>query len=100
MKKHSCYVAHEQQQQLVLACGQLDTATTAICLPRAGVQTQIGACEHVFELPLRAAQQRANTCQQLVEIERFDQIIVGAAIQASDPVWHGVASGQHQDRHV
>ena len=45
-----------------------------------------------------AAQQRAQPRQQLLERERLDEVVVGAGVQAADPVGHGVARGQQQHR--
>ena len=45
-----------------------------------------------------AAQQRAHPREQLLERERLDQIVVGAGVEAGDPVADAVARGQHQDR--
>ena len=46
-----------------------------------------------------AADQRAQPREQLAEIERLDEVVVGAAVQPFDARLHGVARGQHQDRH-
>jgi hypothetical protein len=42
--------------------------------------------------------ERAQSRRQLLEGERLDQIVVGAGVQAPDPVLDGVPRGQHQDR--
>ena len=49
-------------------------------------------------LAARAAQQRAQAGLELVDVERLDQIVVGAGVEPVDPVAHGVAGGQHQHR--
>ena len=43
-------------------------------------------------------QECLDASQKLVEIEGFDEIIVGSGPQSRDAVGHGVARGQHQDR--
>ena len=43
-------------------------------------------------------QQRPYAGRQFVEIERFDQIVIGARIQTFDAVSDGVASREYQDR--
>jgi hypothetical protein len=36
--------------------------------------------------------------QQLAEVERLGEVVVGAGVEAGDAVLDGVAGGQHQDR--
>ena len=45
-----------------------------------------------------AADQRAQPGEQLAEVERLDQVIVGAAVEPFDARLDRVARGQHQDR--
>ena len=45
-----------------------------------------------------ATQQRADARRELVEIERLDQVIVGAGVEAGDAVGDGVARGHDQHR--
>ena len=45
-------------------------------------------------------QQRPQPRLELVDVKRLDQIVVGAGVQAVDPVRHRVARGQHQHRHA
>ena len=46
------------------------------------------------------AQQRPDPRQQLAALEGLHQVVVGAAVEAVDPVLGLGAGGQHQDRHV
>ena len=46
------------------------------------------------------AQQRPDPRQQLLALEGLDQVVVGAAVEAADPVLGLGSGGQHQDRHV
>ena len=47
-----------------------------------------------------AAQQRPQPGQQLLQRERLGQVVVGAGVEALDPVADGVAGGEHQDGYV
>ena len=47
---------------------------------------------------LVAAQQRADAGGQLVDLERLDEVVVGAGVEARDALVEGVAGGQQQDR--
>ena len=46
-----------------------------------------------------AAQQGGQAGEQFLHLERLGQVIVGARIDALDPLQPGAAGGQHQDRH-
>ena len=46
------------------------------------------------------AQQRAHAREQLLALERLDEIVVGADVEALDARVERVAGGQHQDRRV
>ena len=47
-----------------------------------------------------AAQQRAQAGEQLLALERLDEVVVGADVQALDAAVERVARGEHEDRHV
>ena len=47
-----------------------------------------------------AAQQRAHPREQFLEGERLGQVVVGAGVEAGDPLGHRIAGGQHQDGQV
>ena len=61
--------------------------------------------DHVADLQLyrpfgsAAADQRPEPCHHLGVRERFDQVVVGAGVEPTDPVGDGVARRQHQDGH-
>ena len=44
------------------------------------------------------AQQGPQPGQQLVDLERFDQVVLGAGVQPLDPIGERAAGGQDQDR--
>ena len=44
-----------------------------------------------------APEQRADPCQQLGELERLGEVVVGAAVEAGDLVGHARARRQQQD---
>ena len=46
-----------------------------------------------------APQQRAQPREELLERERLDEVVVGARVETGDPVAHGAARREHQDRH-
>src|SRR3954453_5069985 len=93
-------VAHDVLEQLELALGQLDRALAALDLVRVGVQRQVGDDERRAAPRRPAAQQRAQPGEQLLALERLDEVVVGARVEALDARLDGVARGKHEDRHV
>ena len=47
-----------------------------------------------------AAQQRPQAREQLLALERLDEVVVGADVEPLDARLERVARGEHQDRHV
>jgi hypothetical protein len=45
-----------------------------------------------------AAQQRANSRQHFFEVKRLGDVVVGAELEAHDPVDVLAAGGEHDDR--
>src|SRR3954468_6821970 len=93
-------VAHEVLEQLELALGQLDRPPGARDLVRVRVQRQVGDDERRAAPRRPAAQQRAQAGEQLLALERLDEVVVGAGVEALDARLDGVARGEHEDRHV
>ena len=46
----------------------------------------------------RAPHQRTQPRRQLMQIHRFDHVVVGANVQPADALGHRIARGQHQHR--
>ena len=64
----------------------------------AGIEAQVADLHHRRALDRAAADEGTQAGEQLGEGERLDQVIVGAAVEAGDPIVEGAARGQHQDR--
>ena len=96
-RQHLARVAQEQLEQEELGPGQLDRPVAAADLARARVERQVGEREQLVAAG-RAAQERAQPREQLLERERLDQVVVGAGVEPGDAVVDLVAGGQHQDR--
>ena len=67
---------------------------------RVGVELQVADGERRLAARRPAAQQRAQPRQQLLALERLDQVVVGAGVEPLDPRLDRVARGQHEDRDV
>ncbi|MPM84284.1 hypothetical protein SDC9_131355 [bioreactor metagenome] len=88
----------QQLEQLILGGGQRDTGAERR-VDRHGVG-RVDPITHVAPASLSRvpACECAQSGQQLLELERFDQVVVGAAVQTGDPVLEGAERGEHQDR--
>ena len=62
------------------------------------VDGQVGDLDDLRRQRRTASQQRAQSGEQLVELERLDEIVVRARVEAGDLVVHAVARGEHEDR--
>ncbi|MNZ11343.1 hypothetical protein D3C78_282060 [compost metagenome] len=63
-----------------------------------GVQAYARVLDEHLGPPGTAPEQGAQAGLELVEVERLDQVIVGAGIQASDAVFGCIARGKDQNR--
>src|SRR3954452_17309955 len=77
-------VAHEELEQLELALGQLDLALAAGHLVGVGVELQVRADEARRAAGRAPAQQGAQAGEQLLALERLDQVVVGPAVEPFD----------------
>ncbi len=65
---------------------------------RARVEAKIADLDDRILPRSPAPQQGTQARQQLRELERLDQVIVGAGVETFHAIGHGVAGGEHQDR--
>ena len=93
-------VVHQVLEQLELAVGQLDLALAALHLAGVGVERQVADLQRGRAARRPPPQQRPDPRQQLLALERLDQVVVGAAVEPADPVLGLGSRRQHQDRHV
>src|ERR687886_842362 len=75
-------VAHEVLEQLELALGELDLALGPLDLVRVRVQRQVADDERRAAPRRPAAQERAQAGEQLLALERLDEVVVGARVEA------------------
>src|SRR3954470_15268896 len=73
-------VAHQVLEQLELALGELDRAVVARHLVGVGVQRQVAHAQRGHPARRAAPQERAHPRQQLLALERLDQVVVGADV--------------------
>ena len=81
-----------------LPSGQLDLDVAPPHLPGCRVQPEVTDLEDGRPRDRSAARQRPHPRQQLLERERLAEVVIGAAVEACDPVGHGGPRGEHDHR--
>src|SRR5215218_7653877 len=81
-RDHEALVAHQVLEQLELALGEVDLALAARDLVRVGVEHQVGDPQRRHAARRPATQQGAHAREQLLALERLDQVVVGPDVQA------------------
>src|SRR3954447_6890933 len=99
-RHHQTLVAHQVLEQLELARRQVDATLAAEDLARVRVEAQVGDDERSAAARRPAPQQRAPPGQQLLALERLDEVVVGARVEPTHAVLERVAGGEHEDRDV
>ncbi len=93
-------VAHEEFQNVEFAAAQGDDLLAYATLPGDGVQDEGAALEERALLFGTPANEGVYAGDQLSEIERLDQIVIGAPVEAFDSVIDGILGRQHDDGRV
>ena len=91
-------MAQQQLEQLGLAARELEVAVAAARRAGLGLEGQVGEGQPLLRRAV-AAQQRAQPRAQLLALERLDEVVVGAGVEAGDALLERVARGQQEDRH-
>src|SRR5262245_35870990 len=80
-------VEQKQLQQEELHSRELDPARTALHLEGSAVEREIGKAEdRVCDVGGRAPDERVQARDQLLERERFDEVVVGAGLEPGDAI--------------
>src|SRR5436305_6941096 len=91
-------MSKQELQERELARRQVDRAATARHGGGGRVERQVPGFKDSGPFGAASPYEGAQASEKLPERERFDEVVVGARIQASDPVLDPVARRQHQDR--
>ena len=96
-REHDAGVEEQELEQVELGLGELELTVAAPRLAARGIEREVADAQHlVVAGHARAAQQRAQARQQLVERERLHEVVVGAGVEPGDAVAHLVAGGEHE----
>ena len=98
--QHLTGMAHEVLEEHELAAGEVHGLLAAPHPARAEVDPQVSGLDPGGTRLLRAPAEGADAGEQLFEVERLGQVVVGPAVEGVDLVTHLVAGSQHQDRHL
>src|SRR5207247_6198703 len=88
----------EQCEQRRLTLRQFHRSTSGTTYSPAGDVQRTAWDGQVAGVIEMTPQQRPNSCQQLGELERFGQIVLGSGVQTVDPVAGAATSRQDEDR--
>src|SRR5689334_14245511 len=83
-RDHEPLVAHQVLEQLELALGELDPALAAEHLVGVRVERQVPHAQGGHPARGAPAQQRAHAGEQLLALERLDEVVVGADVESLD----------------
>ena len=89
---------HERLEQCELLGRQGDLGPVPPGQASGGVESQVADLDRRGPLALPTADQSPQPGQELGEGEGLGQVVVGAAVEAGDPVLDRSSSGQHQHR--
>src|SRR6202035_3284622 len=93
-------VAHQVLEQLELTLGEIDRPLAADHFVGVDVQRQVADPQGSRAARRAAAQEGAQACEQLLALERLDEIVIRARVEALHPRFEGVTGGEDQDRDV
>ena len=94
-------VLEEAREQVELLARQLDVLARDRHVVRVAAQHDLAGGEHlVLGALLGPAEDRLDPGGELARRERLRDVVVGAELEAGDPVGLLVARGQHHDRHL
>ena len=93
-------MAHKVLKEDELAAGEVHGLLAAPHPARAEVDLQVSGLYPGGAGLIRAPGEGADAGEQLFEVERFGQVVVGSAVEGVDLVAHLVAGGEHQDGQI
>src|SRR3954451_24957953 len=93
-------VAHQVLEQLELSLREVDRAIAPRDLVCVGGQGQVPRPWRRHPARRPPPQQRAHAREQLLSLERLDEVVVGADVEALDARVECVARGEDEDRRV
>jgi len=92
--------AHEEFEKTELRGSEWEFLTTARDFAGGGIEGEVCRAEFLNGRLGGAASDGTETGEEDGEGERFDEIIVGARIEAGDDVGRGITGGEHEDGSV
>ena len=93
-------LARQGDQEVELERGQRDQLVVAGDLVRGHVDDDVGDREQLGRLVLGPAQPCPHASDELLRLERLDDVVVGAGFEAENHVDGVRLRGQHHDRHT
>ena len=69
-------------------------------LVSANVHDEVGVAQRLIRVCVTAPQESTHPRHQFLIGERLDQVVIGARVQAANPVADPIQGCEHEDRHV
>jgi hypothetical protein len=99
-RQHLAGVAHQVSEQLELAGRQLHVHARPLDGPARQVQRQVADLEDVCGSLVRLSELRPHPCEQFVDREWLDHVVVRAAVETGDLLVDLGFRGEHDHRRV
>ena len=98
--EYAAGMPRQERKQVELLWPQLDALGAKPHLMPLDVHLELPGAHELWLVGLgpRASQQRLRACDQLLRMEWFGEVVVGADLEPDDLVGHLVARGEHDDR--
>jgi len=94
--EHPAAVAEEELEERILPRRELDATAGASHLVRRGIEGQIREGERRGRRAA-AAEERPHAGEELGELERLGEVVVGAQVEPEHPIGDRGPSGEQQD---
>src|SRR5262249_52437540 len=91
------FAAHQQFQSAELPRSKANRGIVDGHLTRRDVEMQVANSEHRAKRPARPSQEGPQPSRQLLHSKRLENVVIGASVQARDPILNAIAGGQDED---
>src|SRR5205823_4973755 len=98
--EHLAGMAQQVGQQIELSRGEFNALIAALDFTCRWVQDEVGVAEFLWRLRSSSPQKCSDARLELLQGERFGQVVIRAAGKASHLVGQLVARREHDDRYV
>ncbi len=99
-REHLPRLPRKCHQEIEFERGEGDLLVAAADLVRGDVDRDLTDGEHLCGFLLGTTQPRPHTCDEFLRLERLDDVVVGARLEAEDDIDGVRLRSEHDDRHA